>query len=79
MMQSPRLPLDTAVAARAAATAGGVSAWLLEVGGLLQLGAVVARDYGKPCVAGIGGVITRLQEGLRGEVAGSRGGVRLLE
>ncbi|MBW2536758.1 MAG: hypothetical protein JRI55_35055 [Deltaproteobacteria bacterium] len=34
------------------------AAILLEVGGMLQHGALVAREYGKPCVAGIHQVTT---------------------
>ena len=55
------------------------AAVVLEVGGMLQHGAVVAREYGKPCVAGIEDVMNRLKEGQRVEVDGSQGVVRLLE
>jgi phosphohistidine swiveling domain-containing protein len=57
------------------ANAGAV---LLEVGGILQHGAVVAREYGKPCVAGIDGLMTRLVDGQMVEVDGTTGIVRLL-
>lgn len=36
------------------------AAVVLEVGGVLQHGAVVAREYGKPCVAGIDRVTRKL-------------------
>jgi rifampicin phosphotransferase len=52
---------------------------ILEVGGMLQHGALVAREYGKPCVAGIEGVVDRLQDGMLVEVDGSAGIVRIVE
>lgn len=55
------------------------AAVVLEVGGVLQHGAVVAREYGKPCVAGIQGVLTRLRDGEPVEVDGTTGVVRRLE
>lgn len=51
---------------------------ILEVGGLLQHGALVAREYGKPCVAGIENVTGLLQDGQMVEIDGSNGLVRLL-
>ena len=54
------------------------AAVVLEVGGVLQHGAVVAREYGKPCVAGIDRVTTRLHDGQQVEVDGTAGVVRLL-
>jgi pyruvate,water dikinase len=50
---------------------------ILEVGGLLQHGALVAREYGKPCVAGIENVTGLLQDGQNVELDGSNGVVRL--
>jgi phosphoenolpyruvate synthase/pyruvate phosphate dikinase len=55
------------------------TAILLEVGGMLQHGGVVAREYGKPCVAGIQGITTTLQDGQLVVVDGTTGVVRLLE
>jgi phosphohistidine swiveling domain-containing protein len=55
--------------------AGGV---ILEVGGLLQHGALVAREYGKPCVAGIENVTELLHDGQAIELDGSNGVVRLI-
>ena len=52
---------------------------ILEVGGMLQHGGVVAREYGKPCVAGIQGITVSLQDGQLVEVDGTTGVVRLLE
>ncbi len=54
------------------------AAVLLEVGGVLQHGAVIAREYGKPCVAGIDGLMTKLSDGQRVEVDGTAGVIRLL-
>jgi pyruvate,water dikinase len=51
---------------------------VLEVGGLLQHGAVVAREYCKPCVAGIEDVTSLLKDGQLVEVDGTNGRVRLV-
>jgi len=50
---------------------------ILEVGGLLQHGALVAREYGKPCVAGIENVTEILRDGQMVEIDGAHGIVRL--
>ncbi len=52
---------------------------LLEVGGILQHGAVVAREYGKPCVAGVPDLMNRLHDGQIVEVDGTAGVVRLVQ
>ncbi len=54
------------------------AAVLLEVGGELQHGALVAREYGKPCVAGIVNLTRSLTDGQMVEVDGDAGVVRLL-
>ena len=54
------------------------AAVVLEVGGVLQHGAVVAREYGKPCVVGIDQLMTKLHDGQRVEVDGTVGVIRLL-
>ena len=51
---------------------------LLEVGGELQHGALLAREYGKPCIAGIVGLMERLRDGQIVEVDGDRGVVRIV-
>ncbi len=56
-----------------------VAAIVLEVGGELQHGALVAREYGKPCVAGVVGAVDDLQDGQIVEVDGSSGSVTLLD
>jgi pyruvate,water dikinase len=55
------------------------SAVVLEIGGLLQHGALVAREYGKPCVAGVQRATDRLADGELVEVDGSSGVVRRLD
>ncbi|MCO7223355.1 PEP/pyruvate-binding domain-containing protein [Pleionea sp. CnH1-48] len=54
------------------------SAIILEVGGILQHGAVVAREFGKPCVTGIDQVMSVLKDGQRIEVDGHHGTLRIL-
>ena len=58
------------------ATAAAV---VLEVGGVLQHGALVAREYGLPCVAGIHNVTERIKDGSTIEVDGTNGIVRILD
>lgn len=55
------------------------AAVILEHGSELQHGALVAREYGKPCVTGIQDVTTRFSDGQRVEVDGAAGTVRVLE
>jgi phosphohistidine swiveling domain-containing protein len=54
------------------------AAVVLEVGGVLQHGAVVAREYGKPCVAGIDGLVTKFKDGQMVAVDGTVGTIRIL-
>ena len=54
------------------------AAIILEVGGMLQHGALVAREYGKPCVAGVAKATEHLSDGTEVEVDGAAGIVRLL-
>lgn len=56
--------------------AGGI---ILEIGGALQHGAVVAREYGIPCVSGLDRATELLSDGQWVEVDGSNGTVRILE
>jgi pyruvate,water dikinase len=51
---------------------------LEQAGGTLQHGALVAREYGKPCVAGIENATTVLADGQAVEIDGSSGIVRLV-
>ena len=55
--------------------AGGI---ILEIGGVLQHGAVVAREYGIPCVSGLAGATDTLKDGQVVQVDGTNGIVRLL-
>jgi pyruvate,water dikinase len=54
------------------------AAIVLEVGGVLQHGALVAREYGKPCIVGIDRVATKLRDGQLVEVNGTTGTLRIL-
>ncbi len=54
------------------------AAVILEVGGLLQHGALVAREYGLPCVSGITNATSIFHDGMMVEVDGSNGIVRPL-
>ena len=56
----------------------GATGIILEVGAVLQHGGVVAREYGKPCVAGIAGITEKLRDGQLVEVDGTNGTVTLL-
>jgi phosphohistidine swiveling domain-containing protein len=56
--------------------AGGL---VMEVGGMMTHGAVVAREYGIPAVAGLHEATRRLQNGQRVRVDGSSGRVRVLK
>ena len=51
---------------------------LLEVGGMLQHGSLIAREYGKPCIAGIENLTGRLKDNDRIEMDGSTGIVKLM-
>lgn len=55
--------------------AGGL---VIEVGGMMTHGAIVAREYGIPAVVGVHQATTRLQAGQEIQVDGSTGRVRLL-
>ncbi len=52
---------------------------ILEIGGALQHGALIAREYGKPCVTGIQDVTDRFEDGQIVEVDGDAGVVRFVE
>lgn len=54
------------------------SAVILEIGGMLQHGALVAREYGLPCVAGIQNATTLWTDGTLVEVDGSAGVIRVI-
>lgn len=56
--------------------AGGL---VMEVGGLMTHGSVVAREYGIPAVVGVDQATTRLQTGQRVRVHGDQGTVEILD
>jgi phosphoenolpyruvate synthase/pyruvate phosphate dikinase len=51
---------------------------VLEVGGPLQHGAIIAREYGIPCVSGVYGATKQIKDGDLLEVDGSDGHVRII-
>jgi pyruvate,water dikinase len=53
-------------------------ALVMEVGGLMTHGSVVAREYGIPAVVGVHQATTRLQTGQRVRVDGSQGTITIL-
>lgn len=52
---------------------------LMEVGGPLQHGGIIAREYGIPCVSGMVGIMEMIKDGDLLEVDGTHGVVRILE
>ncbi len=56
--------------------AGGL---VMEVGGMMSHGSVVAREYGIPAVVGVADATRRLVSGQRVSLDGTRGEIRLLE
>lgn len=56
-------------------SAGGL---IMEVGGMMTHGSVVAREYGIPAVVGVRGATTRLATGMRVRLNGSTGVVVVL-
>ena len=57
-------------------TAGGL---IMEIGGIITHGAIVAREYGIPAVVGVDQVTTVLQTGQRIQLNGTTGEILLLE
>ena len=55
------------------------SGLILEVGGALTHGAVVAREYGIPAIVGVRDALTKLQSGQRVRVDGNRGIIEIVE
>jgi rifampicin phosphotransferase len=54
------------------------AAVILEVGGMLQHGALVAREYGLPCVTGVTDATKLWKDGTMVEVDGTSGTIRLI-
>jgi pyruvate,water dikinase len=55
--------------------AGGL---VMEVGGMMTHGAVVAREYGIPAIVGVDQATRRLQTGQQIRIDGSTGRIQLL-
>jgi pyruvate,water dikinase len=55
------------------------AAIVVDQGGLLSHGSIVAREYGIPAVVNVGPATTRIRTGQTIEVDGTRGTVRILE
>ena len=55
------------------------SAVVVEMGGILNHCSIVAREYGIPAVVGIDGATSRIRTGMRLEVDGNAGVVKILE
>lgn len=51
---------------------------IMEIGGPLQHGGIIAREYGIPCVSGLMGIMDMIQDGDLIEVDGYNGVVKLL-
>ncbi|MCA9714144.1 MAG: hypothetical protein KC468_05610, partial [Myxococcales bacterium] len=52
---------------------------VMEVGGLMTHGSVIAREYGIPAVVGVDGCTTTIRSGQRIRVDGGTGIVTILE
>ena len=57
----------------------GASAVVMETGGLLSHGAIVAREFGVPAVGGVLDATRRIRSGDRLHVDGSNGTVTVLD
>ena len=55
------------------------SALIMEIGGVMTHGSIVAREYGIPAVVGVHNATTRLKTGQRVRVDGSSGEVTIFE
>ena len=56
-----------------------VGGLVMEVGGMMTHGSVVAREYGVPAIVGVDRATERLQTGQRVRVDGGSGRVELLD
>ncbi len=52
---------------------------VMEIGGPLQHGGIIAREYGIPCVSGLMGIMDIIKDGDLLEVDGSNGIVKIIE
>lgn len=58
---------------------GSAKGLVLEVGGVLSHGAIVAREFGLPAVAGLPGILRRVRTGQRLQVDGTRGIITIIK
>jgi pyruvate,water dikinase len=49
------------------------------MGGILSHAAIVAREYGTPCVVNVEGIMDVLEDGYLIEVDGDKGMIRIME
>ena len=52
---------------------------IMEIGGPLQHGGIITREYGIPCVSGLMGIMDILKDGDLMEVDGNNGTVHIIE
>jgi len=52
---------------------------VMEIGGALQHGAIIAREYGLPCVTGIEKATEMIKDGDLIEVDGTNGFVKIIK
>ncbi len=52
---------------------------IMEIGGPLQHGGIIAREYGIPCVSGLIGIMDIIKDGDMVEVDGTNGVVRIIQ
>ena len=56
-----------------------ISGLITETGGMLSHGAVVSREYGIPAVLAVKGATNRLKSGMKVEIDGDQGVIKILE
>ena len=56
-----------------------IAGLVIERGGMLSHGAIVAREFGIPCVVGVRDATVRLRDGARLRVDGDRGTVDVVD
>lgn len=54
------------------------AAHLMEIGGIMTHGSVVAREYGIPAIVGVRGATTALRTGQRVRMDGNRGVIEVI-
>jgi pyruvate,water dikinase len=56
-----------------------ISGLVIERGGMLSHGAIIAREFGIPCVVGVKGAMARIRGGATLEVNGDAGVVHVVD